>query len=422
MGKYTPMMEQYLSIKKDYKYCLLFYRLGDFYELFFDDAIIASKELDITLTGKDCGMEERAPMCGVPFHSADGYVAKLIEKGYKVAICEQTEDPKKAKGIVKRDVIRIVTPGTVLDTNILDEGRNNYIMCLFKNVDGFGVATCDVSTGEFVVTSFEDTAENKVMDEIAKYMPSEIICNDGIDFGDQIERVFGIKTATYNDWSFDYQNANICLCNHFKTLNLCGFGIDDDRPAVCSAGALMEYLLETQKNALSHITTIKKYGINKFMVLDISSRRNLELTQTIREKSKKGSLLWVLDKTKTAMGARLLRTWLTEPLVEVDAINKRLDCVESFKNNVLDRAELREQLSSINDIERLMSKVIYATANARDLLSLKNSFKCLPDIKNAIKSFPCALIDDIVGQFDVLEDLYQLFSDRLRWTNWMNWR
>ena len=181
MGKYTPMMEQYLSIKKDYKYCLLFYRLGDFYELFFDDAIIASKELDITLTGKDCGMEERAPMCGVPFHSADGYVAKLIEKGYKVAICEQTEDPKKAKGIVKRDVIRIVTPGTVLDTNILDEGRNNYIMCLFKNVDGFGVATCDVSTGEFVVTSFEDTAENKVMDEIAKYMPSEIICNDGID-------------------------------------------------------------------------------------------------------------------------------------------------------------------------------------------------------------------------------------------------
>lgn len=410
MGKYTPMMEQYLSIKKDYKYCLLFYRLGDFYELFFDDAIIASKELDITLTGKDCGMEERAPMCGVPFHSADGYVAKLIEKGYKVAICEQTEDPKKAKGIVKRDVIRIVTPGTVLDTNILDEGRNNYIMCLFKNVDGFGVATCDVSTGEFVVTSFEDTAENKVMDEIAKYMPSEIICNDGIDFGDQIERVFGIKTATYNDWSFDYQNANICLCNHFKTLNLCGFGIDDDRPAVCSAGALMEYLLETQKNALSHITTIKKYGINKFMVLDISSRRNLELTQTIREKSKKGSLLWVLDKTKTAMGARLLRTWLTEPLVEVDAINKRLDCVESFKNNVLDRAELREQLSSINDIERLMSKVIYATANARDLLSLKNSFKCLPDIKNAIKSFPCALIDDIVCQFDVLEDLYQLLD------------
>ena len=410
MGKYTPMMEQYLSIKKDYKYCLLFYRLGDFYELFFDDAIIASKELDITLTGKDCGMEERAPMCGVPFHSADGYVAKLIEKGYKVAICEQTEDPKKAKGIVKRDVIRIVTPGTVLDTNILDEGRNNYIMCLFKNVDGFGVATCDVSTGEFVVTYFEDTAENKVMDEIAKYMPSEIICNDGIDFGDQIERVFGIKTATYNDWSFDYQNANICLCNHFKTLNLCGFGIDDDRPAVCSAGALMEYLLETQKNALSHITTIKKYGINKFMVLDISSRRNLELTQTIREKSKKGSLLWVLDKTKTAMGARLLRTWLTEPLVEVDAINKRLDCVESFKNNVLDRAELREQLSSINDIERLMSKVIYATANARDLLSLKNSFKCLPDIKNAIKSFPCALIDDIVGKFDVLEDIYQLLD------------
>lgn len=413
MRKYTPMMEQYLAIKAEYKYCLLFYRLGDFYELFFEDAIIASKELDITLTGKDCGMEERAPMCGVPFHSADGYVAKLIEKGYKVAICEQTEDPKKAKGIVKRDVIRIVTPGTVLDTNILDEGRNNYIMCVFKNVDGFGVSACDVSTGEFVVTSFEGSAENKVMDEIAKYMPSEIICNSSIDFENNIEKVFGIKVTKYNEWAFDYQDANICLCNHFKTLNLCGFGIDDDRPSVCSAGALMEYLLETQKNALSHITTIKKYGVNKFMVLDISSRRNLELTQTIRDKGKKGSLLWVIDKTKTAMGARLLRTWLTEPLVEVDAINKRLDCVESFKNNVLERAELSEQLSSVNDIERIMSKVIYATANGRDLLSLKNSFKKLPEIKNAVKAFPCAMTEEISGKFDVLEDLYNLLEESI---------
>ena len=413
MGKLTPMMEQYMKIKENYKYCLLFYRLGDFYELFFDDAVIASKELDITLTGKDCGMEERAPMCGVPFHSAEGYIAKLIEKGYKVAICEQTEDPKKAKGIVKREVIRIVTPGTVLDTNVLDESKNNYIMCIFKNIDGYGVASCDVSTGEFQVTAVSEKEENKVIDEIAKFMPSEIICSKSVDIGERINNIFDIKLNVYNDWAFDYQNANICLCNHFKTLNLAGFGLDDSRVCVCAAGALMEYLKETQKNDLSHISAIKKYASNKYMVLDISSRRNLELTQTIRDKSKKGSLLWVLDKTKTAMGARLMRKWLEQPLIDRDEINKRLDAVEDLYEDAFGREDIKELLNTVYDIERIMSKVVYATANARDLSALKNSFKYLPDIKNSLKNYKSDYIKEIYSEFDCLEDIYKLIDESI---------
>lgn len=413
MAKLTPMMEQYMQIKENYKYCLLFYRLGDFYELFFDDAVIASKELDITLTGKDCGMEERAPMCGVPFHSADGYIAKLIEKGYKVAICEQTEDPKKAKGIVKREVIRIVTPGTVLDTNVLDESKNNYIMCIFKNTDGYGVASCDVSTGEFQVTAIGDGLENKVIDEIARFTPSEIICSKSVDLGEQINKIFDVKLNQYSDWAFDYQNANICLCNHFKTLNLAGFGLEDDRPCVCAAGALLQYLIETQKNNLSHISAIKKYASNKYMVLDMSSRRNLELTQTIRDKSKKGSLLWVLDRTKTAMGARLLRKWLEQPLIDVDEIDKRLDAVEDFKNDPFGREDLKEMLNTVYDIERLMSKVVYATANARDLAALKNSFKYLPQIKDNIAGFESEYINEIYNSFDCLEDIYELIDESI---------
>lgn len=413
MAKLTPMMEQYMQIKEEYKYCLLFYRLGDFYELFYDDAVIASKELELTLTGKNCGQEERAPMCGVPFHSADGYIAKLVEKGYKVAICEQTEDPKKAVGIVKREVIRIVTPGTVLDTNVLDESKNNYIMCIYKNVDGYGVASCDVSTGEFQVTAIPSDLDNKVIDEIARFNPSEIICNKEVDMGEQVSRVFDIKLNEYNQWAFDYQNANICLCNHFKTLNLAGFGLEDDRPCVSAAGALLEYLIETQKNNLSHISAIKKYASNKYMVLDISSRRNLELTQTIRDKSKKGSLLWVLDKTKTAMGARLLRKWLEQPLIVEDEIDKRLDSVEAFKNSPFEREDLKEMLNTIYDIERLMSKVVYATANAKDLIALKNSFAYLPQIKNNLSSYDADYIKEIYEGFDCLEDIYELINESI---------
>lgn len=413
MAKLTPMMEQYMQIKEEYKYCLLFYRLGDFYELFYDDAVIASKELELTLTGKNCGQEERAPMCGVPFHSADGYIAKLVEKGYKVAICEQTEDPKKAVGIVKREVIRIVTPGTVLDTNVLDESKNNYIMCIYKNSDGYGVASCDVSTGEFQVTAIPSDLDNKVIDEIARFNPSEIICNKEVEIGEQVSRVFDIKLNEYNQWAFDYQNANICLCNHFKTLNLAGFGLENDRPCVCAAGALFEYLVETQKNNLTHISSIKKYVSNKYMVLDMSSRRNLELTQTIRDKSKKGSLLWVLDKTKTAMGARLLRKWLEQPLIDVDEIDKRLDAVEAFKNSPFEREDLKEMLNTIFDIERLMSKVIYATANAKDLVALKNSFAYLPQIKENLKGYDSEYIKEIYEGFDCLEDIYELINESI---------
>ncbi len=406
-------MEQYMEIKKNYKYCLLFYRLGDFYELFYDDALIASRELELTLTGKNCGQEERAPMCGVPYHAADGYIAKLVEKGYKVAICEQTEDPKKAAGIVKREVIRIVTPGTVLDTNVLDEGRNNYIMCIYMAPEGCGIASCDVSTGEFQVTSVGKNLDNKIIDEVARFNPSEIICNSGFELGGSISRIFDIKPSEYSQWSFDYQNANICLCNHFKTLNLAGFGLDNDRLCVCAAGALLQYLIETQKNSLSHIMSIKKYSSNKYMILDMSSRRNLELTRTIRDKGKKGSLLWVMDKTRTAMGARLLRKWLEQPLIDVDEINKRLDAVERFKDNVFDREDLKEMLGSILDIERLMGKVVYGTANAKDLLALRNSFRYLPQIKDNISSFDCDYVNELYSEFDCLEDMFSLIDESI---------
>ncbi len=413
MAKLSPMMEQYMQVKEKYKYCLLFYRLGDFYELFYDDAIVASKELEITLTGKDCGREERAPMCGVPFHAADGYIAKLVDKGYKVAICEQTEDPKKAKGIVKREVIRVVTPGTVLDTNVLDEGKNNYIMCIFKNVDGYGISVCDVSTGEFMVTEFEKDMESKVIDEIARFNPAEIICNEAVELDERISNIFDIKTNHCSDWTFDYQTASICLCNHFGTINLAGFGLENDRRCVCAAGALMHYLTETQMNKLSHILNIKKYSSNKYMILDISSRRNLELTQTIRDKSKKGTLLWVLDNTKTAMGARLLRSWIEQPLIDTDDIQKRLDAVESLKNNVFEREDLKEILNTIYDIERIMGKVVYATANAKDLIALRNSFEYLPSLKNIISNFHCQYINDIYCSFDCLEDIYKLIDDSI---------
>lgn len=413
MAKYTPMMEQYLNKKEEYKHCLLFYRLGDFYELFFEDAIIASRELEITLTGKDCGQEERAPMCGVPFHSADGYIAKLVEKGYKVAICEQVEDPKKAKGIVKRDVIRVVTPGTVLDTNVLDESKNNYIMCIYEDKEGFGVASCDVSTGDLQTISITPKESNKVIDEIARFNPSEIISNEAFSLQDSVKNIFDIKVSTYREWAFDFQSANICLCNHFKTLNLNGFGLENDNLCVCSVGALMDYLLDTQKNDLSHISSIKKYTASKYMVLDISSRRNLELTRTIRDKSKKGSLLWILDKTKTAMGARLLRQWIEQPLIDCAEIVKRQDSVEVLKNSVLEREELKEMLNSVYDIERLMSRVIYGTANARDLVALKSSFQYLPHIKNLIKNFKSQYTNELYCELDELEDIYNLIEESI---------
>ena len=413
MAKCTPMMEQYLQIKDKYKYCLLFYRLGDFYELFFDDALIASRELEITLTGKDCGMEERAPMCGVPFHSADGYIAKLVEKGYKVAICEQVEDPKQAKGIVKRDVVRVVTPGTVLDTNVLEEGKNNYIMSIYHDKKGYGIGICDVSTGEFVTTSVPENEENRVIDEIARFNPSELIANEKLPIGERIEKVFDLKINSDIEKGFDFSAADVCLCNHFRTINLGGFGLDNEPLCVCACGGLLQYLIDTQKNSLNHISSLKKYSSNKFMVLDISSRRNLELTRTIREKNKKGSLLWVLDKTKTAMGARLLRSWIEQPLIDVEEIKKRLDGVEAIKNKVFEAEDLKELLNTIYDIERLMGKIVYGSANARDLVALKASFENIPHIKRLVLEFDSEYTKKLSDEMDTLEDIYELIDKNI---------
>lgn len=413
MAKYTPMMEQYLEIKKNYKYCLLFFRLGDFYELFFEDAVIASKELEITLTGKDCGQAERAPMCGVPFHSADGYIAKLVEKGYKVAICEQVEDPKKTKTLVKRDVVRVITAGTVLDSNILDEGKNNYIMNIYSAKNGFAIAAADVTTGEFIVSEYEPTEENKIIDEIAKFNPAEIIYNCKTHVIDNISNIFALKPSVYSEWAYNYENANKTLCSQFKVLNLNGFGLEGCEKAICCAGALFEYLLETQKNSLSHMSKIKKQSSDKYMILDISSRRNLELTETIRDKTKKGSLLWVLDKTKTSMGARLIRKWIEMPLLNISDIEKRLNSVEALKDDVFEREELKEYLNTIHDIERLMSKIIYATNNARDLASLKNSLVNLPYIKQLLSKYDSQLLSEIYEEFDCLEDIYKLLDESI---------
>ncbi len=408
MANYTPMMEQYLKIKKEYEHCLLFFRLGDFYELFFGDAVTASKELEIALTGKSCGAEEKAPMCGIPFHSADSYISKLIEKGYRVAVCEQTEDPKKSKTLVKREVIRVITPGTVLDSNILEEGKNNYIACIYEG-KGFGFSVCDISTGEFLTTEFSIENENKVIDEIAKYNPSEIICNDKLHISENISGIFDIKLNVYYDWAFKYQDASIKLCNHFKTFNLLGFGIDDkNQDCVCAAGALFDYLTDTQKNNLGNISSIKKYSSENYMVLDLSSRRNLELTSNARDGGKKGSLLWVLDKTKTSMGARLLRKWLEQPLLDKARIDTRLDSVGVFKDNIIEREEIKELLNTIYDIERIMGKVIYKTANAKDLLSLRNSLEYLPALHDNLKNFVSDGVKEIYDDFDELKDIYEL--------------
>ena len=346
----TPMMQKYMETKEEYKDCILFYRLGDFYEMFFEDAKTCSQELDLTLTGKSCGLEERAPMCGVPFHSADIYIDKLVGKGYKVAICEQVEDPKLAKGLVKREVIRVATPGTNLNTNTLDESRNNYLMCIVYTTNAYGVSYVDVTTGDYYVTEFD--TENKLLDEIGKTMPSEIICNDsfvvsGIDLEDLRGRL-GITVSAIDHWYFDEDGCRRALQEHFGVSTLSGLGLDDYSIGIVAAGAVMQYLTETQKISLDHIRTIKPYAANQFMLLDRATRRNLELCETMREKAKRGSLFWVLDKTKTAMGARLLRNSIEQPLVDPEEIDRRLDMVE----------ELNENINQVNDGVKTIEKAI----------------------------------------------------------------
>ena len=405
-----------METKSQYQDCILFYRLGDFYEMFFDDALTASRELEITLTGKNCGQEERAPMCGVPYHAVESYLNKLVSKGYKVAICEQVEDPKTAKGIVKREVVRIVTPGTNLDTQALDESKNNYIMCIVYIADRYGVSVADITTGDYFVTEIEDSA--RLMDEIYRFSPSEIICNEafymsGMDLDGMRDRL-GITIYSLDAWYFDDAVCRQKLLDHFKVSSFAGLGLADYDCGVISAGALLQYLLETQKNDLSNLTHITPYTSGKFMMLDSSTRRNLELCETLREKQKRGSLLWVLDKTKTAMGARTLRKYIEQPLIDKKEIEKRLDAVQELKNQAISREELREYLSPVYDLERLIMKITYGSANPRDMTAFRTSLEMLPPIRYILQDMQCDLLRSIMEELDPLEDLCTLITNAIR--------
>ena len=408
----SPMMVHYCQTKCAYKDSILFYRLGDFYEMFFEDAKIVSRELELTLTGKDCGLSERAPMCGIPYHAAETYINRLIDKGYKVAICEQVEDPKTAKGIVKREVTRVVTPGTNLNMQELDEGKNNYLMAIVCVGDHFGVSTADITTGDCYVTEIDE--ERKLWDEINKFLPAEIICNDaflvsGVDVDDLRNRLH-ISVFALESWYFGDDLCKQTLLEHFKISSLEGLGLADYDSGVIAAGSLFRYLLDTQKNTMEHMNKIIPYTTDRYMVIDSSSRRNLELVETLREKKKRGSLLWVLDKTKTAMGARMLRSFVEQPLIDADAINERLDAVTELNMQAMLREEIREYLNPVYDLERLVSRISYRSANPRDLLAFKMSLEMIPHIKNLLANFTSPLLVRINEQMDGLEDLYTLLE------------
>lgn len=408
----TPMMQNYIKMKEEYKDCIVFYRLGDFYEMFYEDAKVCSEELELTLTGKSCGLEEKAPMCGVPFHAVDGYLNKLVTKGYKVAICEQIEDPKTAKGLVKRAVTRIVTPGTNLNTQALDATKNNYLMCVVYTTNAYGVSYVDVTTGDYYLAEF--SSMNQLLDEIGKIMPSEIICNDsflvsGVDFEDLQGRL-GIVVSAIDAWHFDEERCIDTLKRHFKVGSLAGLGLDDYTIGMIAAGTVMQYLEETQKISLDHITKLHPYLSERYMLLDRSTRRNLELCETMREKAKRGSLFWVLDKTKTAMGARMLRNAIEQPLISLQEINERLDTVEALNDNAINREELREYLGPIYDLERLISKISYRSANARDLIAFRQSLSMLPPIKQILNTYSGTLLKKYGEQMDDLQRLHQLIE------------
>ena len=404
MAEYSPMMQHYLETKNKYKDCILFYRLGDFYEMFFDDAINVSRELELTLTGKDCGQEERAPMCGIPYHAAETYISRLISKGYK------------AKGIVKRDVIRVVTPGTVTEANLLDDKKNNYIMCVYKNGIYFGVTVCDVTTGDLRTTEIKETNNfATLLDEISKYSPAELVVNPMMfDCTEEISKIkerFDIYITRLEEREFtdNYENLEV----KYKITDDEDNVVDDiDRYmlSVASTNALLSYLLDTQKNSLDHINKLIVYSTTKYMALDINARRNLEITEKLRDKSKKGTLLWVLDKTATSMGGRLLRRWLNNPLIDSKQINKRLDAIQELKDNIILRGDLTDSLKKVYDIERLAGKISYGSANGRDLISLKNSAKQLPDIKKILSQAKSNLLAELYSELDVLEDVYELID------------
>lgn len=406
----TPMMEHYIATKKENPACILFYRLGDFYEMFFDDAITVSRELELTLTGKACGLPERAPMCGVPYHAAESYLNRLVQKGYKVAICEQLEDPKEAKGMVRRGVIRIVTPGTNMDAGSLDEGKNNYILSVVYVGNIFGLAAADVSTGDFYVTELD--SEQKLMDELSKYHPSELVCNDslsmcGIDLEALRDR-FHMAISPLESYYFEEEAAYSLLRDHFRVLDLTALGLSDFSIGSIAAGALLKYLTETQKSDLANISSISPYRGGSFMIIDAATRRNLELVETLREKEKRGSLLWVLDKTKTAMGARLLRSRIEQPLINEEEINNRYDALEEMLSDMVSREEIREYLNPVYDLERLITRITYQTANPRDLVAFASSLAALPAIRSLLADYSSKNMKKILTDLDPLTDLNEL--------------
>ncbi len=413
--KLTPMMQQYLDVKEHYKDAILFFRLGDFYEMFFDDALTASRELEITLTGKSCGLEEKAPMCGVPHHAAEGYINKLIEKGYKVAIGEQIEDPKLAKGLVKRDVVRVVTPGTNMNSQSLVADKHNYLLALYQNIAHYGIAYVDISTGDFQVTQVK--GYHKVLDELAKIQPSEIICNETIMANEaligQVKSRFKCFINVREDWFFDDKRCEEAIKEQLEMKAIDGLGFKEMTEAIVASGALVQYLNETQKSQMKHLTHINYYATDDFMLLDVSTRRNLELVETLREKERKGSLLWVLDKTKTAMGARMLRQYIEQPLINIEAINKRLDCVEELFDAPMIREELREYLMPVYDIERLMSRISTQTANGRDLQAFRQSIGMIGPVKSLLDDLKSVGYQHIEEDMDDLSDLYQAIDAAL---------
>ncbi len=411
----SPMMQEYLATKEANKDCILMYRVGDFFEMFFDDAVQVSKELELTLTGKDCGLPERAPMCGVPFHAVDNYITRLVKLGHKVAVCDQVEDPKFAKGLVKREVTRIVTPGTNLVQDVNEEGQNRFVTAVVSTDDRFGIASADVSTGEFTMT--EADSLGKLMDELSKIRPSELICNEavlisGLDT-EMLRERYGMYVSTLEDRYFDDDVCEMTLKDHFHAASMDGLGIREYPCGICAAGGLLLYLFETQKNDLSHITEIKPYRTDASMVLGIHTMRNLELTETLRDKEKRGSLLWVLDRTKTAMGARLLRKWIEQPLIDSALITERLEAVDAFFGNAISGEELREYLNPVYDLERLVGRISYRSANPRDLTALKASMSMLPHIRMLLGEFPCPMCARFQKEMDVLEDLTELLESAI---------
>ncbi len=419
MAGLSPMMQQYLEIKSNNEDSILFFRVGDFYEMFFEDAKTASEELDIVLTGKDCGLKERAPMCGVPYHACDAYIARLVEKGHKVAICEQVENPATAKGIVKRDIIRIITPGTVLEDSMLEEGKNNYLCAVASYDNGCGICFADVSTGECYATALsEDSGEDKIIEELSRFRPKEILIGEKAlkkwtKLREFFENNFSGTVTSKPDADFDPASTEGRLLSHFNVISTENIGIESKTAIAASVGALLNYIYETGISSNTSIKEVEIYSDKQYMHLDITAVRNLEIMETMRTKSKKGSLLWVLDKTKTAMGKRLLRSWITKPLMNVTPITLRQNAIEELYSNMILRSEIGQSLCGVRDIERIMSKIVYGSASARDLNSIASTLEALPDIKALLSSVQCKQLKEIYNEIDTLEDISSLIRNAI---------